>query len=188
MKAINWTATAALARTLLILGAASFFGALVLPTGANGALPLTWVAWKPIVASALGASIATEIAWIRLHLSQAAAAVGAGAAPPTATPLAKAAGAAVVLLGLGGLLRGVTACSVPPQTVADISVGVQAAACVLDTYATDLQSGKSETQAIADSALKCGVSAAQASGLLAEHRKAAIAQGCALRPAADAGQ
>lgn len=59
-----------------------------------------------------------------------------------------------------------------PQTVQDVTIGLNAAMCVLTTYATDTQAGKSEGDAIADAAIKCGVSLVQATGVLDAHKKA----------------
>lgn len=72
----NWSAVAALGRALLILGAASFFGALVLPTLGDGALPATWAAWKPVLGTAFGAMVAQELIYVRTHLADAAKAIG----------------------------------------------------------------------------------------------------------------
>jgi hypothetical protein len=59
-----------------------------------------------------------------------------------------------------------------PQTVTDVTIGLNAAICVINTYATDIAKGKSEADAIVDTAVKCGVSAAQAGGILAAHKSA----------------
>lgn len=77
-------------------------------------------------------------------------------------------------------IAGVIACAtisctngVPnPQTVTDVTIGLNAAQCVLSTYAQDTHDGKGELEAVADAAIKCGVSAIQASGVLDAHRKA----------------
>lgn len=74
----NWSKLEALGRTLIILFASTFFGALVLPLAANGELPVTWVAWRPILAVAVSAAIVAEVVWIRAHLAAAAAARGLG--------------------------------------------------------------------------------------------------------------
>ena len=72
-----------------------------------------------------------------------------------------------------------------PQTVTDVVIGLHAAECVLTTYPTDKAQGMTEIQAIADTAFKCGVTVAQATGLLDSHRKAEVAEGFVLPP--DAG-
>ena len=77
-------------------------------------------------------------------------------------------GAACACACAGGALM---AC-LTPKTVADITVGLDAAVCVLDTYSADLSAGQSEAQAVADAVIKCGVSTAQASGILASHKHA----------------
>lgn len=59
-----------------------------------------------------------------------------------------------------------------PVLVQDVTVGLQAAICVLRTYSTDVQAGMPVGSALADSAVKCGVSALQASGIIAENRAA----------------
>lgn len=70
-----------------------------------------------------------------------------------------------------------TGASCPPSTVvSDVTIGLQAAICVLATYSADIAGGKSEVNAIEDCVLKCGVSAAQAGGVLAEHKKAMLAE------------
>lgn len=59
-----------------------------------------------------------------------------------------------------------------PTTVQDVTIGLNAAICVIGTYSSDISQGKGEVDAIADCVIKCGVTAAQASGLLDAHRKA----------------
>lgn len=78
--------------------------------------------------------------------------------------------AAVFVLGI--LVSGCNGATPTPQTVTDVTIGLNAAVCVLTTYATDMNAGKGEVDAIADCVIKCGVSAAQATGLLDAHRKA----------------
>ncbi len=75
---------------------------------------------------------------------------------------------AVCAFGLAGCTNGTPT----PQTVQDVTIGLNAAICVLTTYATDMGAGKGEAASLADAAIKCGVSAAQASGVLASHRAA----------------
>lgn len=72
----NWSAAAALARALVVLALTTFFGALALPVLGDGSLPMTWAAWKPVFAAALGATASQELIYVRLHLSQAAQAMG----------------------------------------------------------------------------------------------------------------
>jgi hypothetical protein len=81
--------------------------------------------------------------------------------------------AAVVLAGCG-LTGG--------QVVQDVTVGLNAAVCVLNTVSADESAGQSEVQAIADAVVKCGVSAAQAGGILDAHKAAMVREGYALRP------
>lgn len=187
MKAINWTLTAALLRTLLILGASTFVGAIVLPVGVDGTLPVSWAAWKPIVAVGLSASAVAEWLWIRTHLSQAAQALGlpaiAGTAVSAAATVAK---TSIVILGLGFLLRGTTACGATPVQVAtDVGIGAQALGCVLGVYATDEAAGKQWPTIVEDSVIQCGkygITAANASSAMQAHRMAEMKEGFALRP------
>jgi hypothetical protein len=69
----------------------------------------------------------------------------------------------IVSCGAGG--------GIPPQTVTDVTVGVNAALCVMDTYSADITAGKTEVQAIADAAIKCGLQVVQVTGIL-DHAKA----------------
>lgn len=190
MKAINWTVTAALLRTLLILGASTFVGAVVLPLGANGTLPVTWAAWKPVLAIGASAAVVAEWLWIRTHLSQAAQALGLPAAPAAAAAAAaNVVKTTIVLLGLGMLLRGTTACGATPVQVAtDVGIGLQGAACVLNVYATDSAAGKTSFVAIvADAVAQCGqygITEANATGLLQAHRNAEMKEGFVPKPAA----
>ncbi len=71
-----------------------------------------------------------------------------------------------------------------PQVVQGIDVGLNAGICVLNTVSGDEAAGQSETVAIEDAVIKCGVSAAQASGILAAHRKAEVQEGYVPKPAA----
>jgi hypothetical protein len=174
MKAINWTASAAIVRGLVILFVSTFFGALALPLGAGGTLPSTWAAWRPELSVALSAAIVAEIVWIRSHLAQYAQALGI---PTTSTtnPATKAAGAAVMLLALGGLVRGTTACSQSPlQTAADVGDVAQLTGCVLSTYATDKQGGMSEDATVLDVAAKCKLDAYAVQGVLDAHKRAEV--------------
>lgn len=67
----------------------------------------------------------------------------------------------------------------PAQGAADVTIGLNAAICVIETITTEEQSGIGEVQAIADAVIKCGVSAAQAAGVLSAHRKAETLDKCA---------
>jgi len=181
MKAINWTVTAMLLRTLLILGASTFVGAIVLPVGVDGTLPMTWAAWKPILAVAASAAAVAEFLWIRAHLSQAAQALGLPAIPAAAQAATNAAKTAIVLLGLGMLVRGETACANPAQAANDVAIGLQGAACVLNVYSTDTAAGQTSFIAIvADSVAQCGkygITEAGATGLLQAHQQAEMKEG-----------
>jgi hypothetical protein len=75
---INWSALAALFRTLTILGASAFAGAIVLPVSIGGSLPATWAEWRPVLAVALAASVTAEFIWIRGHLAALASSLGIG--------------------------------------------------------------------------------------------------------------
>lgn len=75
---------------------------------------------------------------------------------------------ALAVLACAGCVNG----QPTPQTVQDVTIGLNAAMCVLTTYATDMQAGKSEGDAIADAAIKCGVSLVQATGVLDAHKRA----------------
>ena len=77
---------------------------------------------------------------------------------------------AVALLGV--LVFGIGATCTKEQIVKDVTIGLQAAACVLITVATDEQGGKDEATALESAAVTCGVSAAQAAGILGAHRRA----------------
>jgi hypothetical protein len=171
MKAINWTASAAIVRGLVILFVSTFFGALALPLGAGGTLPSTWAAWRPELSVALSAAIVAEIVWIRSHLAQYAQKLGTSAT----NAATKAAGAAVMLLALGGLVRGTTACSQSPlQTAADVGDVAQLTGCVLSTYATDKQGGMSEDATVLDVAAKCKLDAYAVQGVLDAHKRAEV--------------
>lgn len=176
----NWSAASALLRALLILFASTFAGALVLPLAADGTLPTDWAHWRPVLATAFAAAMVAELAYVRAHLAQAAQALGISPAGAVAAAT-KAAGAALLLLVLGacagcGLTGG--------QVVQDVTIGLNAAACVLNTVSAETAAGKTEEQAVADAVVKCGVSAAQAAGVLDAHRKAEVTEGFVLKPAA----
>jgi hypothetical protein len=82
----NITALASLARTLVVLFAATFTGALVLPIAANGSIEFDWAHLRPVLATAAGAGVAAELLWVRTHLQAFAAVLGLGT--QTATPSA----------------------------------------------------------------------------------------------------
>ena len=94
----NWSKLAALFRTLTILGASSFVGAIALPLATDGTLPTTWQAWRPILAVAGSAAAVSEFIWIRTHIQQAAQVIGVLSNEPTTTPAVK---AALLKFGLG---------------------------------------------------------------------------------------
>jgi hypothetical protein len=112
----NWTKLAALTRTLIILGASSFCGAVVLPLATDGTLPTTWLAWRPILAVASSAAVAAEFIWIRTHIQQAAQAIGVLSNDPATTPAVKAALLKIGLGVLGLLTLGATLQCTPAQT------------------------------------------------------------------------
>jgi len=77
----------------------------------------------------------------------------------------------------------VCSCASPATTVVkDVGTDLSAAGCVLSTWATDIQNGKTESQAIADAASNCSASIDQATTLLAAHRRAELAEGLVSRP------
>lgn len=100
----NWTALEALGRTLFILAASTFFGALVMPLAADGTLPTDWAHWRPVLAVGGSAAVAAEVIWIRAHLSAAASALGL----PATQAAVKAAAALLLVVGLGRLLPACT--------------------------------------------------------------------------------
>jgi hypothetical protein len=118
----NWSKLASLGRTLFILFASTFVGAIVLPVATDGTLPATWAAWRPILAVALSAAVAAEFLWIRTHLQQAAQAIGVVANDATTPAAVKAAllkgGFGVVLLMLSLLCSGCNGTGCTPAQVA----------------------------------------------------------------------
>lgn len=66
----------------------------------------------------------------------------------------------------------VTACN--PQQAATAVNAVNVAKCVLGTYFTDIAQGKSEADALIDTAATCGLSVAEATGVLDAHRAAEV--------------
>lgn len=104
----NWSKLEAIGRAALVVFLATFFGALVF---SGGEVPLTWVAWRPILGTALGAAIAAEIVWVRSQLAAVASSMGLGLArsAPAANDAAKRGFiSARVVLGLAvlGLVAG----------------------------------------------------------------------------------
>lgn len=172
MKSIQWPTA------IVCLGAFAF---------------LAFVVWRgvPAWAVALVGAIATGLAGYMESLFSGGSASGGGTVSklPTSTstngPVPPTA-ARVILVGAALALCGCTNGIPNPQTVQDVTIGLNAAVCVFETYSTDLGAGKGEVTAIADCVAKCGVSAAQATGLLDSHRKAEVAEGFVPKP--DAGK
>jgi hypothetical protein len=132
----NWTKLAALFRTLVILGASSFCGAVVLPLATDGTLPTTWVAWRPILAVAGSAAVAAEFIWIRTHIQQAAQAIGVLSNDPATTPAVKAAllrvGLGIVAMTLAVFCTGCTpAANAQAQTDTGVAIDLTNAICAV---------------------------------------------------------
>ena len=132
----NWSKLAALFRTLTILGASSFVGAIALPLATDGTLPTTWQAWRPILAVAGSAAIVAEFIWIRAHLQAAAQAIGVIAAAPSTAPEVKAAlltftTSIVGILSLGALLSCTPAQVAQAQTDTTQAIDLTNAVCTL---------------------------------------------------------
>lgn len=66
--------------------------------------------------------------------------------------------------------------------VKDVTIGLDAAVCVLNTYPGDIAKGMTETQAIEDTAFHCGLNVLQTSGVLAAHKRAEVQEGFVLKP------
>lgn len=82
------------------------------------------------------------------------------------------------VVGVGGL--GILCIGASCQeTVKDVTIGLNAAICVLNTVASEEAAGKSEAAAIEGAAVTCLVTTAQAAGVLAAHRKALVLEGYA---------
>lgn len=97
-----------------------------------------------------------------------------------------------VLVGVAWAALGAN-CQAPPvnpTTVTDVTVGVDAAVCALNEYATDQTAGMAWEAIVADVAIKCGIPVAKVIGLLDAHRGAEVKEGFAVRPVAgkDAGR
>jgi hypothetical protein len=174
----NWSALAALFRTLIILGASTFAGAFVLPLSMGGGIPDTWAAWRPVLAVAGAAALTAEVIWIRAHLQALAASMGLGGTtvqtttsmtahtdPPAATA-AKVAPLTTLLMALGLVLAvSQTGCvgGVPTaQTQLVIDDSAQLALCT----ETVIQKDESATppaaipQMLLDEGVTCGPEAA----------------------------
>ena len=81
----TYTALEALMRTVLILFASTFVGAVVVPLSADGTLPASWAVWRPLLAVSLSAALVAEFVFLRSHLQDARAAlIAAGLLPPDA--------------------------------------------------------------------------------------------------------
>lgn len=109
----------------------------------------------------------------------------------TVPPLA--ASALMLIVGAMFFVGGTAGCTngqLNPQVVSDVGAGLTAAACVLNTYSNDMAAGRGDTASVADAILKCGVSAAQASGILGAHRRAEVLEGklAACAPQMDGGK
>jgi hypothetical protein len=88
-------------------------------------------------------------------------------------------------LSLAAICFACTGCAgTSTQTVVkDVTIGLDAAICVLNTYPADVAKGMTEPQAILDTAIACGVTVVQASGILAAHKKAEVLEGFVPKPA-----
>jgi hypothetical protein len=132
----NWTKLAALGRMLFVLAGSTFFGALVIPLAADGSLPTTWTAWRPVLAIAGSAAVLAEIAWIRSHLAQVAQGLGLTPANAIATTAKIAVGALTCFFLTGCTSAG----SLTPQGQTIISLSATAletTVCALGVVARD---------------------------------------------------
>ncbi len=161
----NWSKLAALFRTLVILGASSFVGAIVLPLATDGTLPITWAAWRPILAVAGSAAVVSEFIWIKTHLQQAAQAIGVLSSDPATTPAVR---AALLKVGLGAILILLPGCTPTGQLAQGASsalnvteVSLKALVCGLDVITTDESTTPPApaTQLAFDLAANCGMDA-----------------------------
>lgn len=173
MKSIQWPTAVVCIVFVLVVGALLFFGKTV---------PAGWVGMAgTIVASFMQAILGGGSApgGGQISISPGAkVTITNGPVPPAAARIVLAGAALALCACVGGVPT--------PQTVQDVTIGLNAAVCVFETYSADRNAGKSEGDTIADCAIKCGVSAAQASGLLDAHRKAEVAEGFVPKP--DAGK
>lgn len=62
--------------------------------------------------------------------------------------------------------------------VKDIGIGIQAADCFFQNYTSNLNAGFSEGDSAVKAAITCGLSEAQATGLLNQHKAAMAAEKC----------
>lgn len=68
------------------------------------------------------------------------------------------------------------------QTVVkDVTIGLDAAVCVLNTYPPLIAKGVGEVQAIEQTAAVCGLTVLQATGVLGAHKKAEVLEGFVLK-------
>lgn len=65
--------------------------------------------------------------------------------------------------------------NVPANVVQDVTVGVDAAICALNHYATDVANGMAPLLIVEDIAVTCGIPVAKVTGILDAH-KAAMAK------------
>lgn len=160
--------------------------------------PKSWIPWLTLVGGFLAGGAASLSQSGSLNGSTVFTAVVAGASALIAGAGGAAAHAHMVLgkksnavaaaaakiAGSALLMSLFLACGLTgTQAVTDVGIGLNAAVCVLDTYSADVQAGKSEADAVADAIVKCGVTAAQAGGILSSHRKAETAEGYVLKGA-----
>jgi hypothetical protein len=131
----NWTKLGVLFRTLAILGASSFCGALALPLATDGTLPVTWTAWRPILAVAASAAAVAEFIWIRTHIQQAAQAIGVAISDAGTPPAVK---TALLKIGIGAasslisLFLGIFCVDCTPAQVAKVQRDTQQAIDLTD--------------------------------------------------------
>lgn len=188
-------------QSLVKVAALTFAGAF-LGVLAMTKVPTTLDEAKAVVLPALGAAIAAEIVFLRQWIASMLTGVPVPSMPaptPTTpeTPAAKRGFAslrALAFSSLVGLLAvvGIGAnCNGPPGvpqgTVQDVTVGVNAAVCALNTYSSDVAAGMGWQAVIEDVAVKCGLPVAQAVGLLDAHRGAMVREGYVLKPNSPAG-
>lgn len=140
----DWSALEAAVRAVIILGAATFVGALVLPVSTSGTLPITWVAWRPVLATAGSAAFVAEVIYLRLHWGALAASLGlvvpvpaSAPAPATAATVIKIAGPSLLALCLMGcLMMGCLPAVSPAQQIQD---GEALEACVAANWGQSVE-------------------------------------------------
>lgn len=160
----NYSARESLVRALVILGASTFVGALVLPLAADGTLPATWAAWRPVLAVAVSAAIVAEIAYVRAHLAAVAQAIGvtpapAPAAPPAPAPTDAAAKRGFARLPLVGALALVAVLGLLAPGCAWFKAEVPVAANVVAIVERDFRAGDGAPQISSDVCKALGGSA-----------------------------